>query len=74
MSAGYSSRLWKCPFFRWDKPRQVYCEGGAVSLPDAIAFRRFVNTYCASDKGWESCAIAMAMMEYYERTGEQPPE
>lgn len=74
MSTGYSSRIWVCPFFRWDKRRQVYCEGGTVSLPDLETFQEFVNTYCAADKGWENCAIAKAMTEYYDRTGALPPE
>ena len=74
MSKGYSNRIWVCPFFKWDKRTQVYCEGGTVNLPDLETFREFVNTYCAADKGWENCAIAKAMTEYYERTGAQPPE
>lgn len=45
-----------------------------VSLPDSETFQEFVNTYCAADKGWENCAIAKAMTEYYERTGAMPPE
>ena len=74
MSTGYSSRIWVCPFFRWDKKAQVYCEGGTVAMPDNRAFQEFVTTYCAADKGWENCAIAKSMTEYYERTGAIPPE
>lgn len=74
MSPGYSGRDWVCPYYKWDKKMQVYCEGGTVKLPDRDVFREYVGAYCSALDGWESCSIARALTEYYERTGAKPPE
>lgn len=66
MSDGYSSKRFKCPFFRWDEKGKVHCEGGVVSLPRP-ELRRYVEQYCANLQGWKQCPMARGMGEYYDR-------
>lgn len=73
MSAGYSNRIWTCPYFRWDKRLEVHCEGGVISMPDRASYRAFVDRCCSSERGWQSCPISIAMTEYYDRTGAEAP-
>lgn len=74
MSSGYSGRLWACPFFRWDKPGQVRCEGGAIRIPDRDCMSAYLDAYCDHVDGWRRCTIAQAMEAYYDYTEAKPPE
>lgn len=66
MSGVYSSRIFECPFFRWDRKGEVHCEGGVVSLPPKELLE-YMNKYCGSIRGYHDCPIAMALFDYYER-------
>lgn len=66
MSSGYSSRIWECPFFKWDEKRKVHCEGGKVALPGKEQ-TEYIEQYCASEQGWRECPLAKALEKYYER-------
>lgn len=68
MSTVYSSRLWACPFLKWDERLKVHCEGGCcVSFPDARARAGYIAQYCANMQGWQGCTIAAALLDYYDR-------
>lgn len=65
---GYSSKTFTCPFFRWDERMCVHCEGGQVSFPDKEAAQEYIDQYCASPDGWQTCSVASSLLRYYERT------
>ncbi len=67
MSSGYSGRSWACPFFRWDGPGKVRCEGGCVTFGDRGTFERYTGNFCASASGWSGCTLARTMTEEYEK-------
>ncbi len=64
----YWHKKWQCPFFVWDDRSLVACEGKCrIIFPDDVAAREFMEGYCASLSGWESCAIAANKLRFYER-------
>ena len=68
MSQGYASRLWKCPFFRWDERQAVHCEGGTrLAFESRGTYVRYINAYCDNLDGWWDCTIACALCAQYER-------
>ena len=67
MSSGYSGRVWACPFFKWDGPRRVRCEGGGVTLCDEAMFKRYAEGFCANVDGWEKCCMARELVRRYEK-------
>lgn len=74
VSEGYSGRVWTCPFFHWDKRQEVHCEGGCVKFQKARTHLGYVERFCGKTSGWESCTLAKALLEQYEREeeGEKP--
>ncbi|MBQ6059425.1 MAG: hypothetical protein IJL39_05160 [Clostridia bacterium] len=71
MSTGYSSKTWCCPFFRYDKKREVRCEAGAASFATKETFERYTDTYCASVNGWRDCTLAAALVREYDEMEEE---
>ncbi len=67
MSAGYSGRLWACPFFHWDERQGIHCEGGCITFQDERTYRGYAKQFCCGAKGWESCTVAKALVDQYER-------
>ncbi len=65
--AGFSNKSWSCPFFKWDEPQAVRCEGGRLAFPDRQTTRDFTGRYCAGERGWKYCGIARVLELYYER-------
>jgi len=65
--SGYSHKYWTCPFFKWDEPLCVHCEGGKQQFPDKMAAQEYAEKYCANLEGWQHCTIAANLMRYYER-------
>lgn len=65
--AGHSHKYWTCPFFKWDEPLCVNCEGGKQKFPDKTAIQEYTQEYCASTQ-WERCTIAANLLRYYART------
>ncbi|MBE5851328.1 MAG: hypothetical protein E7298_14615 [Lachnospiraceae bacterium] len=63
----YGNRVFCCPYYCYDAPRAVKCEGGRVELPDRAAARDYFGQYCASVEGWRRCTVARAMSRFYER-------
>ena len=64
----YWHKKWRCPFFIWDDREHVACEGKCkISFPDDVAAKEFMEGFCASDPGWEKCAIAENKLRFYER-------
>ena len=68
---GYSNKTWACPFFKWDEKRKVHCEGGGAGFQDRETYVEYTDRYCASVQGWKSCSLAVALLEYYDRTGDE---
>ena len=66
---GYSNRTFFCPFFRWDERLGVHGECGRIMMPDRKAAVAFQERACASQEGWKGCPAAVALLDYYERTG-----
>lgn len=63
MSQGYSNRVWRCPFFRWDKREEVRCEGGHVrTFQHQRELAAWARRYCGRETGWEACPIARDLL------------
>ena len=60
-------KYWACPFFKWDAAKDVNCEGGKISFPTSEAANAYMNAYCANNPGWETCSVAKALYEFYEK-------
>lgn len=63
---GYSNLSWQCPFFKWDEPCRIHCEGGRQVFPDRVTARRYAGRYCANMPGWKACSLADSLLDYYE--------
>jgi len=61
------TRTMMCPFFSYFRSEKLHCEAAQIRLPSQMAWDDFVQKYCASLNGWESCPIAKALQEEYER-------
>lgn len=57
-----------CPYYLWEEPLCVYCEGGKLRFRDFAHRRDYVYTYCAAVKGFEACSVAGAITKSYERS------
>lgn len=63
MSMGYSNRVWKCPFFRWDKREEIHCEDGhAKVFQHQRELAAWAREHCGKETGWEACPIAQALL------------
>lgn len=63
MSMGYSNRVWKCPFFRWDKREEIHCEGGhAKVFQHQRELAAWAREHCGKETGWEGCPIAQTLL------------
>ena len=63
MSMGYSNRVWKCPFFRWDKREEIHCEEGhAKVFQHQRELAAWAREHCGKETGWEGCPIAQNLL------------
>lgn len=63
MSMGYSNRVWKCPFFRWDKREEIHCEDGhAKVFQHQRELAAWAREHCGKETGWEGCPIAQTLL------------
>ena len=63
MSMGYSNRVWKCPFFRWDKREEIHCEDGhAKVFQHQRELAAWAREHGGKETGWEVCPIAQALL------------
>lgn len=63
MSMGYSNRVWRCPFFRWDKREEIRCEGGHIRrFQHQRELAAWARNYCGRETGWEACPTARALL------------
>ena len=63
MSMGYSNRVWKCPFFRWDKREEIHCEDGhAKVFQHQRELAAWAREHCGKETGWEACPIAQTLL------------
>ena len=60
-------KTFSCPFYQWEEPLGVHCEGGCVRFPDKKTRTEFLDQYCSANPAWEKCSIASALQKYYER-------
>lgn len=63
------AKVYCCPFWRWEDKNMIRCEGGRANFQSAEHRELFINTYCASVRGWENCSIAKVLNEMYEKRG-----
>lgn len=69
MSCGYSNRVWKCPFFQYDRREEIHCEGGIASFLSQGELAAYANKYCSDARGWEKCHRARRCMDEREENG-----
>lgn len=63
MSMGYSNRVWRCPFFRWDKREEIHCEAGQVrTFHTQRELAAWAREHCGKESGWEACPTARALL------------
>lgn len=67
-----SNRIWICPYYSWDKPRTVYCEGGVLRFHDDGQLQEYAGRFCAS-YDWHRCTVARSLEGYYDRIPRQAP-
>ena len=63
----HNHKTWSCPFFTWESERAVHCEGGRLRFKDFTSEAAFTRRYCEGITGWQSCSVAKALLEYYDR-------
>lgn len=60
-----------CPFYIGERRRKgkyvLNCEGGRITMPDAVSRRVLVYGSCAHPEAWKKCAIAVALNRYYDQ-------
>lgn len=61
------ARTMMCPFFSFFRNGKLHCEAAQLRLPSQEAWDDFMQKYCASLNGWETCPLAKALQEDYER-------
>ena len=72
MSMGYSNRVWKCPFFRWDKREEIHCEDGhAKVFQHQRELAAWAREHCGKETGWEACPIAQALLYPKDETNKR---
>lgn len=63
MSMGYSNRVWRCPFFRWDKREEIHCEEGYTRVfQHQRELAAWAREHCGRETGWEACPTAQALL------------
>ena len=63
MSMGYSNRVWRCPFFRWDKREEIHCEEGHTRVfQHQRELAAWAREHCGRESGWEVCPPAQALL------------
>lgn len=63
MSMGYSNRVWRCPFFRWDKREEIHCEEGHTRVfRHQRELAAWAREHCGRETGWETCPTARALL------------
>lgn len=63
MSMGYSNRVWRCPFFRWDKREEIHCEEGHTRVfRSQRELAAWAREHCGKESGWEACPTARALL------------
>lgn len=60
-------KTWACPFFVREEVLCVRCEMAKLEFPDQAGRRAYIDAYCASADGWESCTMASHLCQEYER-------
>lgn len=61
-----------CPFLTVDYKDKngklrIRCERAVIDFPNDDERKEYVQTYCGSMGGWESCTIAQSAISHYER-------
>ena len=69
----YWHKKWACPFFKWDERLCVGCEGGKLRFADTEHALAYMDAHCANMPGWEQCSVAVSLLQYYDRQGENKP-
>lgn len=57
-----------CPYYLWEEPLCIYCEGGKLRFRDIAHRRDYVYTYCAAVPGFEACSVAATITKSFERS------
>ena len=64
----HSRRVWRCPYYKFDRKLEVHCEGGSVfRVADRAIFYEHANRYCSNAKHWERCQIAECLTKLYNK-------
>ena len=67
-----SNRIWICPYYSWDKPQAIYCEGGVLRFHDGAQLQEYAGRFCGS-YDWHRCTVARSLEGYYDRALRQAP-
>lgn len=59
---------YKCPFYMWDRRKEIRCECCKVDFHDGTGKQKYADRYCTDLNGWRDCTIAKSLLDYYERT------
>ena len=62
--------VYKCPYFKWEERKKVYCECAKLSFETKEERDSYVKTYCAANPGWRECTVAQCVSRRYESEDE----
>lgn len=58
---------WSCPYFQYDRPLIVFCEGGyRVEFPNEEKIKKYIKRHCCDPKNYIKCAVAAQIESEYE--------
>ena len=56
-----------CPFYKYEKDKQILCEYGNLRPPDKLARREIIYQYCGHPENYALCPFYKALDNYYKR-------
>ncbi len=55
----------KCPFYKREKRKKIYCEGGKFKFHNRELKNEYTEKYCSNNACWKKCSAAESLIEYY---------
>lgn len=63
----YWYHMFTCPFYSSNEKLQINCENHCrVRFYAGKDAKRYIESFCASNGGWEHCSIALMLGQHYE--------
>ena len=57
----------QCPFYKFERDRNLYCEGGKIKFMSNEHRKEFISEHCGRLENWRQCTLAMHLNREYEK-------